>query len=116
MRKAVEKKQDDVSKRLKALHEKLNSEQLTELRCAQNTYTLKRSKDGLGMSINAKCEIDAVARGSLAEVRLHRPTASVYKMILKISRVTVTLGRQLDFRSNIASNRSTGWTSPTAKL
>eukprot|EP01043_Picozoa_sp_COSAG02_P096453 COSAG02_NODE_32745_length_511_cov_1.002427_1_plen_99_part_10 len=51
VKKAVGKKQDEVTKRLKALHPKLNADQLAELRKVEDTWTLIKSADGLGMNI-----------------------------------------------------------------
>jgi membrane-associated protease RseP (regulator of RpoE activity) len=56
-----------VTKRLKALQEKLDTEQAKELRLEQNTYRLIRSSAGLGMTITPQCDIDAVTAGSAAE-------------------------------------------------
>lgn len=56
-----------MTKRLKALQEKLDTEQAKELRLEQNTYRLIRSSAGLGMTITPQCDIDAVTAGSAAE-------------------------------------------------
>ena len=67
--KAVQKKQEEVTKRLTTLQAKLEPDQLSELRKVQNTYTLLRSADGLGMTITPECDIETVAPGSHAAVR-----------------------------------------------
>ena len=67
--KAVQKKQEEVTKRLTALQAKLEPDQLSELRKVQNTYTLLRSAGGLGMTITPECDIEKVTPGSHAAVR-----------------------------------------------
>ena len=68
-RKLVDKKHPDVKKRLDDLRPKLNSDQLAELRKVEDTWTLMKPADGLGIQITPQCDIDGVAPGSYAAVR-----------------------------------------------
>ena len=75
-RKAAKKKRDDVAKRLNALREKLNTDQLAELRKVQDTWTLMKPADGLGIQISPECDIAGITPGSHAAVRCPTTTAS----------------------------------------
>ena len=107
VKKAVKKKQDDVAKRLKTLQGKLQPDQLAELRQAQNTYTLVRSNDGLGMSITPECDIETVKPGSLAAVRCPGPkTDPLHRLFLKYACQCAAPDRWLEYPKIIASSRS----------